>query len=354
MMMVDEGCCDAGGCAAADGADARADGADARADPTLMSCCEREEADRRAAARLRRALLARDPSASRRREMAVVRAPPPPPPPGAPDDEEMAPGAFEDDRDDESDLDGSEMGDGEEEAALMARLREMRMAQLKAAGRAEGARAGPSRFRVEHMSELEIERRLMELVHEPERGYIVCHWAMHSGPGAEADACVVAQLEALAAAAREAAAADPAGGGRRGPPPGFTVLCAHQKHSHRPGRLLGRLGVLGVPALVAFRDGVVVGKACGYAQFGGLEDLREERITRWLGAIGALPRALGALTRGAGAGDEDEDEDEDGDGDGRPCPECGRTYPHEHVRAVYSSAALPGGGDSDDEGSDFD
>lgn len=39
-----------------------------------------------------------------------------------------------------------------------------------------------------------------------------------------------------------------------------------------------------------------------------------------------------------------EDEDEEGDA-GDACPECGRCYPHEHVRAVYGAQR-----DSSDEG----
>jgi hypothetical protein len=30
-----------------------------------------------------------------------------------------------------------------------------------------------------------------------------------------------------------------------------------------------------------------------------------------------------------------------------PCPTCGRTYPHEHVRAVYGRESSEGGEDSD-------
>lgn len=348
-----DGCCDPAG--AAEGCEAMgcrgneegaaADGTGdhaSQADPTLMSCCEREEADRRAAAKLRRALLVRDPSARRQRAVeTVVRMPP------RDIDVEDASRLDGEDDEDESDF-GSDLDDGGEEDEILVRMRLMRMAQLKASR--ESARKNLSSFRVEHVSEQEIEQRLMQLINDNERGSIVCFWAMHSGPTAEADACVLAQLEAMVATAREVVSD---GGTTLA---GFILLCVHQKHSHRPGRFLGRLGVPGVPAIVAFRDGVVVGKACGYEQFGGLDDLREERITGWLGTIGALPRAMNPLTRPdrqpRDREDDEADDDEDEEAsDCRPCPECGRTYPHEHVRAVYSSAF--NGGD-DDDGSDSD
>lgn len=53
---------------------------------------------------------------------------------------------------------------------------------------------------------------------------------------------------------------------------------------------------------------------------------------------------------GAGSSD-DGDDDSDEDSGGQACELCGRTFPHEHVRAMYRG----GGGDEDDddESSDF-
>jgi hypothetical protein len=80
---------------------------------------------------------------------------------------------------------------------------------------------------------------------------------------------------------------------------------------------------------------------------------QEGRITRWLHAARAL-RATDAEADsadeaeeggGAGRGGGDDDDDEGGGVKGwrggtlPPCPSCGRTYPHEHVRALRAGGA---------------
>jgi len=59
-----------------------------------------------------------------------------------------------------------------------------------------------------------------------------------------------------------------------------------------------------------------------------------------VGQASALTSAL-ALRPGL------QEEGEEGDAGADPCLECGRTYPHQHVRAVYGSQAA--GGSSSDE-----
>jgi hypothetical protein len=56
----------------------------------------------------------------------------------------------------------------------------------------------------------------------------------------------------------------------------------------------------------------------------------------------------GAGGRGAAAGSGGSSEDEEGGPGGAPCELCGRTFPHEHVRAMYRGGEEDGGGDSSD------
>ena len=74
--------------------------------------------------------------------------------------------------------------------------------------------------------------------------------------------------------------------------------------------------------------------------------MHEELLRRFLRRSKALAPA------GAADSDSDSDADEEeAGGDGTPCAQCGRTYPHKHVRAVYSTPTHP---DGDDEGSGDD
>ena len=82
-------------------------------------------------------------------------------------------------------------------------------------------------------------------------------------------------------------------------------------------------------------------KANGLQVFGGAPDFREEDCERWLGRVGMLP--------GCDVGGDD-DSDDDGRECSAACAQCGRTYPHEHVRAVRSAATRA----ADDESSDDD
>jgi hypothetical protein len=87
------------------------------------------------------------------------------------------------------------------------------------------------------------------------------------------------------------------------------------------------------PALVVFRRGAVKAVAVGLAPFGGAAAFDERAVTKWL----ARARALRTGEPGAvAAGDSSSSEGDGGDGEGlgTPCPSCGRTYPHEHVRAL--------------------
>ena len=118
------------------------------------------------------------------------------------------------------------------------------------------------------------------------------------------------------------------------------------------------------PAIVYFKNRRLSSWTNGFDQFGGRNGFSEESVTKYIAGIGALPGHPDAPRRNSGAkGSREEDEyayfdsDDDGersdDGDdeifgaNEPCPDCGRTYPHKHIRALR-----PGGEGAAEEESD--
>jgi len=124
------------------------------------------------------------------------------------------------------------------------------------------------------------------------------------------------------------------------------------------------------PAIVYFKNRRLSSWTNGFDQFGGRNGFSEESVTKYIAGIGALPGHPDAPRRNSGAkGSREEDEyayfdsDEDGErsdddddeifGVNAPCPDCGRTYPHKHIRALRPGGERAGGEDSD-ENSDSD
>eukprot|EP00241_Pyramimonas_parkeae_P012959 CAMPEP_0114251348 /NCGR_PEP_ID=MMETSP0058-20121206/15221_1 /TAXON_ID=36894 /ORGANISM="Pyramimonas parkeae, CCMP726" /LENGTH=270 /DNA_ID=CAMNT_0001365141 /DNA_START=86 /DNA_END=898 /DNA_ORIENTATION=+ len=95
-----------------------------------------------------------------------------------------------------------------------------------------------------------------------------------------------------------------------------------------------------LPSIVCFQYGVVKARANGLEPFGGIREFREEDCTRWLARLGIVP------DDGSSNSDSGEEQVE---GCGTACSSCGRTYPHEHVRAVRSSTNHRAGDSSDED-----
>ena len=101
------------------------------------------------------------------------------------------------------------------------------------------------------------------------------------------------------------------------------------------------------PALVVFRKGAVKAVASGLAPFGGAAAFDERAVTKWLTRARAMRTGEPGVVA---AGDSSSSEDGDGgDGEGlcTPCPSCGRTYPHEHVRALRPRGLAVGSEEDD-------
>ena len=292
---------------------------EAGADPALAACCERDLREQREAARIKGALRQVDRAMLQLdlKDRALGLGVRPPPPAEA----EAEDGASSLDSDFGSGS-GSESDDGG--GGYLERARRARLGELQARARAEearrraaanGAEGPPAYATVDEGAVLGLAGRVRRLV---------CHLAV---PGAEACAEADELLEALS---REQAAR-----GTR-----FVRVALPRR-----ARLPSVLCPPGLPAVVCFRGGRVVGSA-DYALLGAHGEVHEELLRRFLRRSKALAPA------GAADSDSDSDADEEeAGGDGTPCAQCGRTYPHKHVRAVYSTPTHP---DGDDEGSGDD
>jgi len=280
-------------------------------DPTMADCCRRDAQQARYVAGVKAALLTTDPTTAALKLRARVAALPPPS--AEAEEEDPASG-------------------GELERLRQARLAEMRAA----AARAEAAAADGAGSLVDAPEGgllRELDRR---------GGAAVVHVVVD---GAELCAALDEALAGLAAEHRGTFFA--------------RVRVARRAH------LLERALPLEAPPplLLCFRDGALVGQAPS-ASFAWAEDVDEGALRAHLRRLRVLRRGPGAGAgrpgRGGGGdgagssgGEEEEEEDGEGGDGGRglravaPCPTCGRTYPHEHVRAVYGRESSEGGEDSD-------
>jgi hypothetical protein len=321
-------------------------------DPTLSSCCARDLKEQRQAARLRSALAAADRTAARERERdrAVVVIG------GAAMAAAAAAAAASQQQSDDDDF--AEEDDNENDPHLI-QLRDARMAELRrrAAERRSDASAGFGRLNEASAA------ASIDTCSSSGAALCVVHLA---ADGHEAGAQLDERLTVLARGLMPSAGVErrqrqpqrerggvlflrvPVGAAAA-PSQAAVALC-------RELGLCGSAGTMGalprgaLPALVVLLsggggDGVAVEACAPLARFcaEGGRVLLEDRVDAFLRAAGVLKRSGGLA---AGEDEDDEDEGDEGGADGQPCQLCGRTYPHEHVRAVY--------GRREDEGDDSD
>jgi hypothetical protein len=135
---------------------------------------------------------------------------------------------------------------------------------------------------------------------------------------------------------------------------------------------LAAIGAELLPAILCFRSGKLARWTEGFDDFGGVEGFDETRVVRWLARDANMlpghpdaPETKGArvddsddeatASRRKARGGSDDDVSEDDETVcgivGEPCAQCGRRYPHEHVRALrYGGGGFRGA--ESDEGSD--
>ncbi|KAG2433284.1 hypothetical protein HXX76_008351 [Chlamydomonas incerta] len=291
------------------------DPSDLEDDPTLAGCCAEDLKNFRRAEKLRNALLEVDPTMARLKLAAQVLPGPPPP---------VQQGG------------GSplELTDDDEDDPELAELRARRLQELQ---RQAAERQVASSQGYGQLNDVPGDKLLVTV--EGVQGPAVVHVAV---PGHEAGALLDEHLTVLAHRHRGTffGRAAVRGGGRGDP------LAAQL-----------RLGEVGLPSLVCFRGGAVVGRAA-LPQFGPPGGLVEEEVTAFLqrlrvlrsGESGPQPGPRGARRRGGDASEDDgggqeDDDEEDEEWRVKPCEVCGRRYPHEHVRAVYGSSSAAQGRD---------
>ena len=228
---------------------------------------------------------------------------------------------------DESSLEGSD-SEGGDDGFLLA-LRERRLEGLRAQGGGpeqrgaqKAAASVPARIvRRRGYADMQ-ERSVFREAGRP--GFMVAHLAVpgHSA-SAEADELLADLAEAH---------------------PRTRFVRVALEGGHGAG-LAQRLCVPGLPAVVTFRSGDVVGNA-SYAMLGKDGEVHEELLQRHLMQVGAIQR------RPAGSGSESSEEEEGDEPLVAPCVICGRTYPHTHVRATragWLGATADGSSSSDDD-----
>ena len=316
--------------------------------PRPGSCCEKDAAAAAEAARVRRIVSAADPV---RRATALRHA-------SDPSNVALARAPESDANDAEDDLDSDDLLTSDDDdhhhdadarfantsdptllEIQARRLREMKLAAARAAER----RAKASYVSVS--SETDLPRVIAE---GPSR--VVVHFALD---GCDESARVDEALDVLAAAH---------------PRTRFVRV-----RGAWPSPMLTTVGAHCLPAIVCFRRKRLGRWTAGFDDLGGVEGFDESRVARWLARVADMlpghPDAPRDATRdAAGIGLGDESSDEEGFGGGRggrrvegsedededetcgdasaPCAQCGRRYPHTHVRALRR------GGTLDDDRSD--
>ncbi|GIL90328.1 hypothetical protein Vretimale_18192 [Volvox reticuliferus] len=279
-------------------------------DPVLAGCCEEDLQNMRRAEALRTALLAADRSATRLKlqQQALHTLPPPP------QQQQQQQQQQHLNKDDFDDL------DVDDDDAVLLDLRQRRLAELQrqAAERQQQLTCGYGR--VHDLAPGALLERLEAL--EAPGAAAVTHLAV---AGCEVGALLDEHLTCLA---------------HRYPGTFFVRVAVK-----RGEPLAARLGVEGLPALVCFRAGALVGRA-PVSQFGPPGCLVEEEVTSYLRRLHVLREAPGVHDTNT----QDEDQEEEEEWKLKPCDLCGRRYPHEHVRAVYSTChrrSSDGSGDDD-------
>ncbi len=266
-------------------------------DVPLAACCERDLQQQRKGAQMRAALREVDRAMQRQdlRAEAVLSAPSRGPRVGSVNGTDS----------DESSIEGDEEEEGDD--GFLQALRERRMGEIKAAVQATpqrrvGLRAAGGGETWRGYADLE-EGSVLKSAKRP--GALVVHLAVPGHPACdEAD-------ELLA----ELAEANPG-----------TRFARVALEGSRGSGLAYELCVPGLPAVVSFKRGGVVGSA-SFDMLGKDGEVHEELLHRHLRQVGIIRhRAMGL---------ESSDDEEVGDEElVAPCPQCGRTYPHVHVRAA--------------------
>ena len=282
------------------------------ADPTLEACCRRDLEDQLRTARLKAQLAPQDRSQARQRLAAQVL--------GA----ALAPGDEKDDLDSDSD----ELGEwgrrpwSDDGGSLISspscaeELRRLRLEEMQREMRIRSALQSEGHGGVSTVSAAKLDRTIAEAV----AAYVVCHFGIEGDTQGDA---IDQRLEGLAARFV----------GTR------FLRCPMPPASPLPQRF----GLPPGPGLVVLFQGTIVAVVGEYDLECGADEDAEDAVERWL----QRRRCLVGDANAAAAPAPVSDDDDDGDEWNKPCDECGRRYPHQHVRSAYRGGDTAAHGDSD-------
>lgn len=311
-------------------------------DELRSGCCVKDEEQAARTARLVRVLRAADPTtAALRRHSAVL---------SSPAAASSGPEAVADEGDGAPSDESSDFGEEEEgtDRAVWDHLREDRLRQLRAAaGRARDDRRGGGEY-----TELRDVQALARLVKA--HRVVVLHLPLH-GACLRFCICMSTQSSHLTAlrSSRPPSHVGVDACGRTdellssAAPRYLATRFARVPDAAVAAKAMGEV-VVSPPALVVFRRGAVKAVASGLAPFGGAAAYDERAVTKWLTRARALRTGEPGQVEPGGSSSSEEGDDGDGEALGTPCPSCGRTYPHEHVRALRPRG-LAVGSDEDDQ-----
>ncbi|KAL6766289.1 hypothetical protein ACKKBG_A35425 [Auxenochlorella protothecoides x Auxenochlorella symbiontica] len=253
------------------------------ADPTLASCCQRDAQEQAVVAKLKASLTLVDRSRHREHLRESVLG--------------CTPGDTRPDRD------SLETSDDEE----LDKLRSARLHQLQAAAREARSRRESGHGTLQTLDLVEL-KDFLKRAEAP----VVIHACLEgSSSGHEADEI----LTLLASRSLEARF--------------IRIEIGRKQIPQLPAFFQGQ-----VPALAWIHEevaGPVLALPADDEEVGNLEP----RIQRWCSGLASRAASLGpASTRGEATHEPPSEGDSDGEGGLLPCAECGRRYPHQHIRSV--------------------
>ena len=275
--------------------------------PRPGGCCEEDAKKQREAATMLRELRAVDRSVERiKLAESIVKE-------GARDE-------------DEHDDDWAATDDDEDEDAFLRELKARRLRELKGAAANAAAEARRARY-----TEIK-ETALGETLRASSR--VVAHVVLE---GAEQCARIDEVCDDLA--------------------PAFPKTKLVRIRPSVDASVMKKIGVVALPAVLIFHRGRLAHASCALEEFGGADDFDEERVTRWLAQRDALPGHPLAGTEKIMDSNASSDENESDDevfGMNKPCEQCGRTYPHKHIRALRPGESMHRRENNSDDDNDDD
>ncbi|GHP12024.1 hypothetical protein PPROV_001075100 [Pycnococcus provasolii] len=331
---------------------------DFESDPTLAECCRRDLRDQRDAARLRSLLDGEDVSKAYVRTRNDVLG--------------LTANQYSADVEESSDFSTDDDGDGDDDAAEMAKMRDRRLSEMKAAAKA-AAEQSPAATTSAAMSWVpdgcvtyakraqdvvavikrsmlaQVSPALGAVLHVATTGVAACDVvdeALDVAAGRFPNVAFVRTLSDVQPGVRDVAARCVAGVAPPSavavPPPCLIVLRFEGRRRRRHAIVSAAL-----PYMV---DAPWTRRRRNEGSSGSEGDecaIDADDVAWLLRKCGVDPTAIPQY-------DDDDDDGDDEDGAALPpCPDCGRTYPHTHVRAVRKGGGIQGL-QSDDYDDDYD